>query len=135
MPNNSGQAMHSKCKRNFAYQASHCENSHGNSKTGKKHHWLGPRILPDVDLVLISNTIALEGGLNVLTDSIFHEEADTALRATVNIIVVKEERAEEEELQVLGELYHDPEVQAFIEEKFDGTKVQVQTPIEEIWGN
>ena len=95
----------------------------------------GPRILPDVDLVLISNTIALEGGLNVLTDSIFHEEADTALRATVNIIVVKEERAEEQELQVLGELYHDPEVQAFIEEKFDGTKVQVQTPIEEIWGN
>ena len=68
-------------------------------------------------------------------DSIFHEEADTALRATVNIIVVKEERAEEEELQVLGELYHDPEVQAFIEEKFDGTKVQVQIPIEEIWGN
>ncbi len=95
----------------------------------------GPRILPDVDLVLISNTIALEGGLNVLMDSIFHEEADTALRATVNIIVVKEERAEEEELQVLGELYHDPEVQAFIEEKFDGTKVQVQIPIEEIWGN
>ena len=49
--------------------------------------------------------------------------------------MVKEERAEEEELQVLGELYHDPEVQAFIEEKFDGTKVQVQIPIEEIWGN
>lgn len=95
----------------------------------------GPRILPDVDVVLISNTIALEGGLNVLTDSIFHEKADTALRATINVIVVKEGREEEEGLKKLGELYHEPEVQAYIDEKFEGTKVQVQTPIEEIWEN
>lgn len=95
----------------------------------------GPRILPDVDVVLISNTIALEGGLNVLTDSIFHEKADTALRATINVIVVKEGREEEESLKKLGDLYHAPEVQVYLDEKFEGTKVQVQTPIEEIWGN
>lgn len=95
----------------------------------------GPRILPDVDLVLIGNTIALEGGLNVLQDSIFHEEADTALRATVNVLAVKADRASEEKLIKLGALYHDPEVQAFVNEKFDGTKVEVNADIADIWGN
>ncbi|MHC5269826.1 MetQ/NlpA family ABC transporter substrate-binding protein [Enterococcus sp. LJL98] len=95
----------------------------------------GPRVLPDVDAVLIGNTIALEGGLNVLSDSIFHEEANTALRATINVIVVKEGREDEEKLQALGDLYHAPEVQAYLDEKFEGTKVQVQTPISEVWGN
>lgn len=95
----------------------------------------GPRILPDVDLVLIGNTIALEGGLNVLKDSIFHEEADTALRATVNVLAVKADRVSEEKLIKLGALYHDPEVQAFVNEKFDGTKVEVNTAIADIWGN
>lgn len=95
----------------------------------------GPRILPDVDLVLIGNTIALEGGLNVLQDSIFHEEADTALRATVNVLAVKADRVNEEKLIKLGKLYHDPEVQAFVTEKFDGTKIEVNTAIADIWGN
>lgn len=95
----------------------------------------GPRILPDVDLVLIGNTIALEGGLNVLKDAIFHEEADTALRATVNVLAVKADRASEEKLIKLGALYHDPEVQAFVNEKFDGTKVEVNADIADIWGN
>lgn len=93
----------------------------------------GPRVLPDVDAVLISNTIALEGGLNVLKDAIFHEEADTAIRATINVIVVKEGREKEASLLKLGELYHSPEVQAFIEETFDGTKVEVSQSIEKVW--
>lgn len=93
----------------------------------------GPRVLPDVDAVLISNTIALEGGLNVLKDAIFHEEDDTAIRATINVIVVKEGREKEASLLKLGELYHSPEVQAFIEETFDGTKVEVSQSIEKVW--
>lgn len=94
----------------------------------------GPRVLPDVDAVLISNTIALEGGLNVLKDSIFHEEADTALRATINVIVVKEGRENEEDLKKLGDLYHSEEAQKFIEETFEGTKVEVKESIEDVWG-
>lgn len=94
----------------------------------------GPRILPDVDVVLISNTIALEGGLNVLKDSIFHEEANTAIRTTINVIVVKEGRENEAALQKLGELYHPPEAQKYIEETFEGTKVEVKESIETIWG-
>ncbi len=94
----------------------------------------GPRVLPDVDVALISNTVALEGGLNVLQDSLFHEEADTALRQTVNVLAVREDRKNEEALIKLGELYHDEEVQKYIEEKFDGTKVEVTVPITEVWG-
>lgn len=94
----------------------------------------GPRVLPDVDVALISNTVALEGGLNVLQDSLFHEEADTALRLTVNVLAVREDRKDEKALIKLGELYHDEEVQKYIEEKFDGTKVEVTVPITEVWG-
>lgn len=93
----------------------------------------GPRVLPDVDLVLISNTIAFEGGLNVLKDSIYREEADASTRKSINIIAVKEDRANEEALQKLGELYHDPKVQEFVTEQFDGTKVEVDEPVSEVW--
>ncbi len=93
----------------------------------------GPRVLPDVDLVLISNTIAFEGGLNVLEDSIYREEADATTRKSINIIAVKEDRADEEALQKLGELYHDSKVQEFVAEKFDGTKVEVDEPVSDVW--
>lgn len=91
------------------------------------------RALPDVDLGVIGNTIALEGGLNVLDDSIYREEVSASNPAIINVIAVQEGREGDENLKKLGELYHDPEVQAFIEEKFEGTKVPVELPIEEIW--
>ena len=86
----------------------------------------GPRVMQDVDLVLIGNTIALEGGLNVLEDSIFHEEINDETKANVNILVTQKENADNEDILKLGELYHDEEVQEYIEEQFDGTKVPVQ---------
>ncbi|AYW46238.1 MetQ/NlpA family ABC transporter substrate-binding protein [Tetragenococcus koreensis] len=95
----------------------------------------GPRVLQDVDMALISNTIALEGGLNVLNDAIYREEADESNRTNLNIIAVREDRQDEEELQQLGELYHDPEVQEYIEEEFDGTKVEVDLPISNVWND
>ncbi|MCF1585972.1 MetQ/NlpA family ABC transporter substrate-binding protein [Tetragenococcus koreensis] len=95
----------------------------------------GPRVLQDVDMALISNTIALEGGLNVLNDAIYREEADESNRINLNIIAVREDRQDEEELQQLGELYHDPEVQEYIEEEFDGTKVEVDLPISNVWND
>lgn len=89
----------------------------------------GPRVMQDVDLVLIGNTIALEGGLNVLEDSIFHEEINDETKANVNILVTQKENADNEDILKLGELYHDEEVQEYIEEQFDGTKVPVQKDI------
>lgn len=93
----------------------------------------GPRVLQDVDLALISNTIALEGGLNVLQDSIYREKADKSNRANLNVIAVRADRVEEQELKKLGELYHDPEVQKYINDKFDGTKVEAEVSLDEVW--
>ena len=50
------------------------------------------------------------------------------------MIVVKEGRENETALQKLGELYHSPEAQKYIEETFEGTKVEVKESIETIWG-
>lgn len=92
----------------------------------------GPRVLPDVDLVLISNTVALEGGLNVLKDAIYYEKINEDTKESINVLATKKSRSDEEELLALGELYHSKEVQEYIKETFDGTKVEVKESIEKI---
>ncbi|GMA08095.1 metal ABC transporter substrate-binding protein [Tetragenococcus halophilus subsp. flandriensis] len=94
----------------------------------------GPRVLSDLDLIPISNTVALEGGLNVLEDAIYHEEVNDDNKGNFNIIAVQEGREDEEDLQKLGEVYHDPEIQEYIDEEFEGTKVEVDESIDEVWG-
>ncbi len=89
----------------------------------------GPRVLQDVDLVLIGNTIAMEGGLNVLEDSLFHEEISKDTKDNINILVTQKENADNEDILKLGELYHNEEAQEYIEEQFEGTKVPVQEEI------
>ena len=93
----------------------------------------GPRILPDVDLVLIGNTIAFEGGLNVLKDAIFKEEIDTNTKTSINALVTTKERSQEPALKKLGDLYHSKEVEAYIAEHFGGTKVDVDQEIDTLW--
>ena len=92
------------------------------------------RVLDDTDLIAIGNTIALEGGLNVLKDSLFYEKADASTITSINVIAVKEENANKEEYKKLVDLYHDPEIQKYISEKFAGTKVEVKKPVSEVWG-
>lgn len=92
------------------------------------------RVLDDADLIAIGNTIALEGGLNVLKDALFYEKADESTITSINVIVVKAENAKNPETLKLVNLYHDPEIQKWISEKFDGTKVEVNKPISEVWG-
>lgn len=91
------------------------------------------RIMQDVDIITIGNTIALEGGLNVLKDSLFKEEANESTKTSINVITVKKGNENKPELQKLVELYHLPEVQKFISEKFQGTKVPVKKPVSEVW--
>lgn len=93
----------------------------------------GVRVLDDVDLVAIGNTIALEGGLNVLKDSLFREEADESTKASINVITVKDANKDNEALKKLVDLYHLPEVQKYVTEQFDGTKVEVNKPVSEVW--
>lgn len=92
------------------------------------------RVLDDTDLIAIGNTIALEGGLNVLKDSLFYEKADASTITSINVIAVKAENADKEEYKKLVDLYHDPEIQKYISDKFAGTKVEVKKPISEVWG-
>ena len=92
------------------------------------------RVLDDTDLIAIGNTIALEGGLNVLKDSLFYEKADASTITSINVIAVKAENADKEEYKKLVDLYHDPEIQKYISDKFAGTKAEVKKPVSEVWG-
>ena len=92
------------------------------------------RVLDDADLIAIGNTIALEGGLNVLKDALFYEKADASTITSINVIVVKSGNESNDDYKKLVDLYHDAEVQKFISDKFQGTKVEVKKPISEVWG-
>jgi D-methionine transport system substrate-binding protein len=93
----------------------------------------GPRILKDVDLALISNTVAFEGGLNVLKDAIFKEEINKNTKPSINVLVTTKERKDDPALKKLGELYHTQEVKDYIQKEFGGTKVEVKEEIETLW--
>ena len=92
------------------------------------------RVLDDADLIAIGNTIALEGGLNVLKDALFYEKADASTITSINVIVVKSGNESNDDYKKLVDLYHDAEVQKFISDKLQGTKVEVKKPISEVWG-
>lgn len=92
------------------------------------------RVLDDADLIAIGNTIALEGGLNVLKDALYYEKADASTITSINVIVVKSGNESNDDYKKLVDLYHDAEVQKFISDKFQGTKVEVKKPISEVWG-
>lgn len=91
------------------------------------------RSLPDLNLAVIGNTIALESGLNVTKDAIYVEELDEHANGTINVIATAAGNEDDENLQKLSALYHSDEVQTFIAETFDGTKLEVENPIEEVW--
>lgn len=93
----------------------------------------GPRILQDVGLALISNTVAFEGGLNVLEDAIFKEEVDENTKPSINVLVTRSDRQDDPNLQKLGALFHSQEVKDYIKENFGGTKIDVQEEIKPLW--
>lgn len=93
----------------------------------------GPRVLPDVDLALISNTVAFEGGLNVLEDSLYKEEINQNTQTSINVLVTTEANQDNETLNKLAELYHSQEVIDYVAEHFGGTKVDVNENIATIW--
>lgn len=93
----------------------------------------GPRILPDVDLALISNTVAFEGGLNVLNDSLYKEEINQNTKTSINVLVTTEANKDNETFKKLADLYHSKEVEDYIKEHFGGTKVDVQEDIDSLW--
>ena len=89
----------------------------------------GPRVLGDVDLGAIGNTNALESGLNVTKDALFHEQVGDRVLNNINILATKKDRVNDAALQKLSALYHQPAVDAYIKEHFGGTKLDVNQPI------
>ncbi|WDF82886.1 MetQ/NlpA family ABC transporter substrate-binding protein [Lacticaseibacillus pabuli] len=87
------------------------------------------RYLPDLDAVLISNTIALEAKLNVLKDSIYHEKADDSTRDNIHVLATTAKQKHNKTYLKLVKLYHEPAIQKWIKSEFKGTKVEVNKPL------
>ncbi|WP_111892053.1 MetQ/NlpA family ABC transporter substrate-binding protein [Acinetobacter sp. MB5] len=87
------------------------------------------RVKNDVDAIVLGNTLAMEGGLNVLKDSIYYEPIDQSTKLNVNIVATADSRKNDPILQKLGALYHTEAVKKYVQDHFAGTKVDVNKPI------
>lgn len=89
----------------------------------------GPRVLGDVPVVLIGNSIALASGLHVLQDSIYHEKVEQDTKNNVNVLATAEKNKDNAAYKKLVKLYHNKAIQKFISKKYYGTKVEVNKPL------
>ncbi|WP_300617939.1 MetQ/NlpA family ABC transporter substrate-binding protein [uncultured Lactobacillus sp.] len=89
----------------------------------------GPRIIKSVDAVLIGNTIALSGNLNVLKDSLYHEKIDQSTKNNINVLATAKKNKNNATYKKLGKLYHNKQIQKWIDKKYSGTKVEVNKPV------
>ena len=87
------------------------------------------RAKDEVDAIVLGNTLAMEGGLNVLKDSIYYEPIDQSTKMNVNILAVAESRKDDPILKKVGELYHVAAVGKYVQDHFGGTKVDVNKPV------
>ncbi len=87
------------------------------------------RVKSEVDAIALGNTIALEGGLNVLKDAIFNEPTDQSTKLYVNLLVTAVGRENDPILVKVATLYHTKAVEKYIAERFGGTKTDVNRPL------
>ncbi|MEL1134753.1 MetQ/NlpA family ABC transporter substrate-binding protein [Desulfitobacterium sp. THU1] len=81
-----------------------------------------PRVLGDakVAAAVINTNFALEGGLNPTEDALYLEGKDSPY---ANIVVAKEDRKDDPNLQKLVKALNTPEVKKFIEDKYKGSVI------------
>src|SRR5256885_1166278 len=79
-----------------------------------------PRALADVDLALINTNYAIEAKLNPTKDALFIEGADSPY---TNIVVSRQDRANDPNIAKLMNALHTPDVKKFILEKYKGAVV------------
>lgn len=87
------------------------------------------RVKDEVDAIVLGNTLAMEGGLNVLKDAIYYEPVDQSTKMNVNILAVAADRQNDPVLKKVGELYHTAAVGKYVQDHFGGTKVDVNKPV------
>ena len=84
------------------------------------------RTLQEVDFAVINGNYALQGGLNVATDTLAKEEADSlAAQTYANVLVVREGDEEREDIKALVEVLKSKEISEFIAEKYQGSVVSM----------
>ncbi|MBE5961651.1 MAG: ABC transporter substrate-binding protein [Lachnospiraceae bacterium] len=83
-----------------------------------------PRSLSDVDLAVINGNYAIEAGLNVATDAIATEDAESIGASTYgNVLVVKAGNENNEAIQALLTVLQSDEIATFITDTFEGAVV------------
>ncbi|ENU20301.1 hypothetical protein F994_01360 [Acinetobacter bohemicus ANC 3994] len=87
------------------------------------------RVKDEVDAIVLGNTLAMEGGLNVLKDAVFYEPVDQSTKMNVNVLAVAADRQNDPVLKKVGELYHTEAVNKYVQEHFGGTKIDVNKPV------
>lgn len=87
------------------------------------------RVKSEMDAIVLGNTLAMEGGLNVLKDAIYYEPADQSTKLYVNLLATAAGRETDPTLIKVGALYHTEAVKKYIDEHFGGTKIDVNKPL------
>ena len=80
-----------------------------------------PNVLQDVDYAVINSNYAIEADLVPAEDAIALESADN--NPYVNIIAVRSEDKDKEEIKTLVEVLHSKEIQDFINENYKGSVI------------
>ena len=80
-----------------------------------------PRVLDEVDAVVINTNYALAAGLNPLEDAIVLESKDSPY---ANIVVVKEGNQDENYIKALNEVLNSKEIKEFIANKYQGSIIE-----------
>lgn len=85
-----------------------------------------PRSLPDLDLAVINNGVAVDAKLSPLDDSIYIESTDTENAVNYyNIFAVKTSDKDDPALNRLVEIYQSEEVKELINEVYGGSRLPV----------
>ena len=87
------------------------------------------RVKSEVDAIVLGNTLAMEGGLNVLKDATFYEPVDASTKLYVNLLVTAQGRENDPVLQRLGQLYHSEAVKKYVADNLGGTNIAVDKPM------
>ncbi|HEY4399386.1 MAG TPA: MetQ/NlpA family ABC transporter substrate-binding protein [Lactobacillaceae bacterium] len=92
-----------------------------------------PRVYKDgsADLVGIQNSTATDAGLNVLTDSLFHEQLNKTTQPNVNILATAAKNKNNKDYAKLVTLFHNKKIQAWLKEKYP-TKTEIKEPVAEL---
>lgn len=90
-----------------------------------------PNALHDnqIAAVTIDNNTAQQAKLNVLKDSIYHENINQNTKANVNVIVTTAANAKKPAYKKLLKLYHDKQIQKWIHKEYPA-KVEVQKSLD-----